>query len=276
MMIKVLSDNRAASDNFDREHGLSLYVKTRQHRLLFDTGASSLFADNAARLGVRLPAVDIAFLSHGHYDHGGGLETFLEINSRAKVYMQKGVFEPYYAKSPEGNHNYIGLDTGLLPNERFQFCDKNEKIDDELELLSEVRNTGFVPFGSGELCRKSGESFLPDEFYHEQNLIICENGRSILITGCAHRGILNIVRQFKEDKGAFPDLVIGGFHLHSRGSGKSEDSEALDYIAKELLETGSLYYCCHCTGQEAFTHLKSVMGNKISYLPAGSRLAVNL
>ncbi|NLV86179.1 MAG: MBL fold metallo-hydrolase [Clostridiales bacterium] len=276
MMIKVLSDNRAASDTFGQEHGLSLYVKTRQHRLLFDTGATSLFADNAARLGVNLPAVDIAFLSHGHYDHGGGLETFLEINDKAKVYMQKEVFEPYYAKSPEGNLNYIGLDTGLLPNERFVFCGQNEKIDDELELLSKVGQTGSASFGSRELYRKSGEALLPDDFSHEQNLIIWENGRSILITGCAHQGILNIVQQFKLDKGCFPDLVIGGFHLHSRGSGKSEDPEALDAIARELLETGSLYYCCHCTGQEAYLHLKSIMGNKISYLSAGSRLAVNL
>ena len=72
MIIKVLSENTAASDEFGCEHGLSLYVETGKHRLLFDTGASDLFAKNAARLGVELSAVDTAVLSHGHYDHGGG------------------------------------------------------------------------------------------------------------------------------------------------------------------------------------------------------------
>lgn len=276
MMIKVLSENTAASDEFGCEHGLSLYVETNRHRLLFDTGASGLFAENAEKLGVNLSAVDVAVLSHGHYDHGGGLKTFLAKNERAKVYMQEKAFEPHYSNRPGGIKADIGLDPALLPNERFVFCKGHQKIDGELELFSEVREITPVPSGNAELFQKSGEAFVPDEFVHEQNLVIWQNKRAVLIAGCAHRGILNIVRKFESDYGRFPDVVIGGFHLHSRGTGKSEAPEAVDALARELLQTGAQYCTCHCTGQEAYQRLKTVMGTRIGYLSAGSRLAINL
>jgi len=276
MMLKVLSENTAASEDFGCEHGLSLYAETNQHRLLFDTGASGLFAENAEKLGVNLSAVDIAVLSHGHYDHGGGLKTFLGKNERAKVYVQERAFEPHYSNRAGGIKAYIGLELALLPNERFVFCGQRQKIDGELDLFSEVREITPVPSGNAELYRKAGEAFLPDDFAHEQNLVIWQNKRAVLIAGCAHRGILNIVRQFASDHGRFPDLVIGGFHLHSRGSGKTEFPEAVDALARELLQTGAQYYTCHCTGQVAYQRLKAVMGNHIGYLSAGSRLAISL
>lgn len=276
MIIKVLAENTAASQTFECEHGLSLYVETKKHRLLFDTGASGLFARNAVKLGVDLAAVDVAVLSHGHYDHGGGLKTFLDQNSRAKLYVHERAFEPHYANRVDGSHAYIGLEPGLLPDERFVFCGEQVRIDEELELFSAVREQVPVPSGNAELSRKNGDAFLPDDFVHEQNLLIRQNGRMLLIAGCAHRGIVNIVTQVQTDSGRFPDVVIGGFHLHSRGSGHNEAPEAVDAVARELIKTGAQYYTCHCTGQEAYLQLKAVMGNQIGYLSAGSRLAINL
>lgn len=145
-----------------------------------------------------------------------------------------------------------------------------------MELFSAVREVMPASSGNAELYRKEEDTFLPDDFTHEQNLVIWKNGRALLIAECAHRGILNIVRQFKSDHGRFPDVVIGGFHLHSRGSGKSESPAAVDALARELLQTGARYYTCHCTGQEAYQRFKAVMGNSIHYLSAGSRLVANL
>lgn len=275
MIIQVLSENTAVSENFGYEHGLGLYVETQKHRLLFDTGASGLFAENAAKLGVDLSMVDVAVLSHGHYDHGGGLKTFLNKNSRAKVYVQERAFEPHYSNRPGGTKAYIGLDAGLLQSERFVFCGERRILDEELELFSKVLEETPAPSGNAELFQKAGDSFVPDDFAHEQNLVIRQNGRAILIAGCAHRGIVNIVRQFQADNGRFPDIVIGGFHLHSRGFGKSETPGAVDAVARELIRTGARYYTCHCTGQEAYRRLKAAMGDQIGYLSAGSRLEIN-
>ena len=89
MIITVLSENLTSSDKLGSEHGLSLYIETETHKILFDTGASGLFAENAGKLGVDLAKVDLAVISHGHYDHGGGLKTFLGINNRAKIYLHQ-------------------------------------------------------------------------------------------------------------------------------------------------------------------------------------------
>ena len=96
MKIIALMENTAAVPDVLSEHGLSLYLEGKGHRILFDTGQSENFAVNAKRLGVDLAAVDLAILSHGHYDHGGGLKRFLELNQKAPVYLSVYAFEPHF------------------------------------------------------------------------------------------------------------------------------------------------------------------------------------
>ena len=118
MIVKCLMDNEASSGEFLTEHGLSLYIETRDHKILFDTGASPAFAENAEKMGVDLAQVDIAVLSHGHYDHGGGLSKFLEINKKAKVFINENAFKNYYALRANNNLEYIGLEKDLENNKQ--------------------------------------------------------------------------------------------------------------------------------------------------------------
>jgi 7,8-dihydropterin-6-yl-methyl-4-(beta-D-ribofuranosyl)aminobenzene 5'-phosphate synthase len=276
MIVKVLSENTTSSENLGSEHGLSLYIETETHKILFDTGASGLFAENAGKLGVDLTMVDLAVISHGHYDHGGGLKKFLDINKKAKIYLHQKAFEPHYANRPGGKKAYIGLDESLLPNERFVFCGDRYTIDDELELFSGVAAQRLVPSGNTDLFKKDRDAFVQDDFAHEQNLIISKSGKTLLIAGCAHNGIINIIDQFKAEKGCLPDYVIGGFHLYNHGTKKSEDPSVVDEIGKSLLETHAQYYTCHCTGIESYTRLKSVMGENIDYISTGDQLTINM
>ena len=114
MKITVLAENTAVSNDFGAEHGLSLLIESDGKKILFDMGQTDLFASNASLLGINLSDVDIAVLSHGHYDHGGGLKKFLEANTKAPVYINKHAFEPHY----NGAEKYIGLDTSLSRNPR--------------------------------------------------------------------------------------------------------------------------------------------------------------
>ena len=114
---------------------------------------------------------------------------------------------------------------------------------------------------------------IDDTFAHEQNLIIEEDGKTLLVTGCAHNGIINILELFQKIKGRMPDYVIGGFHLSSR-SGGNEDSDMIDRIGKYLMATKAKFYTCHCTGIEAYERLKSVMGDNIDYLSTGSEITI--
>jgi len=273
MIIQALAENTSVSEEFGFEHGLCLYIETNKHKLLFDTGASGLFAENAAKMGVGLSGVDTAVLSHGHYDHGGGIRTFLALNSRAKFYIHRRAFEPHYANHA-GEKAYIGLDPALLPNDRFILTEDRFTIDDQLELFAGVKGNRLLPSGNSDLFSKAGERYATDDFAHEQNLIVRENGKTLLVAGCAHRGIVNILEAFALLEGRLPDVVIGGFHLYNRAADTTEDAGLIAEIGAFLKGTGALFYTCHCTGLEAYGLMKEILGGQVRYFSGGGRLMI--
>lgn len=274
MKIISLAENTTNKENMGTEHGLSLYIETEKNKILFDTGASSLFYENAEKLGINLSHVDLAVISHGHYDHGGGLKTFLSVNSKAKVYINQRAFNKYYAKRPNGELEYIGLDQTIMPNERIILTDDCYKISDCIELFSNVSGDDFIPSGNKSLLMQSGDTQIEDSFAHEQNMIIRQGDKTLLLAGCAHRGIVNIIHHMKVKLGQEADHVIGGFHLYNAANGKSEDREVVKKIADYLMKTKSIYYTCHCTGVESYKLLKKYLGEKIRYLSTGSQIII--
>lgn len=274
MKIKTLVENTSISNEFKSEHGLSLYIETRKHKLLFDLGASTLFIENAKILGIDLLEVDLVVISHGHYDHGGGLKSFLDINTKAKIYLNQKAFNMHYSNRPAGEKSYVGLDEGLIPNDRFIFVGDHLIIDEELELFSNVKGRRFSPSGNQDLFMKVGTSFVKDDFAHEQNLIIKEDEKTLLVAGCAHNGIVNIIDYLKTKKECIPSNVIGGFHLYNRSANKNEETTTVNQIGEYLNNTASKYYTCHCTGIESYNRLKDIMAEKINYLSTGSQLII--
>lgn len=130
MKITTLLENTSARPELSAEHGLSLYIETAEHRILFDMGQTALFSHNASVLGIDLAAVDIAILSHGHYDHGGGLARFLTLNRTAPIYVNRHAFEPHY----NGTDKYIGLDTTLADHKQLVFTDGDALLADGITL----------------------------------------------------------------------------------------------------------------------------------------------
>ena len=146
-------------------------------------------------------------------------------------------------------------------------------ICDGLELFSNVIQKEAPLKSNNNLLMEQNGQKVQDTFAHEQNLIIEEDNKILLITGCAHNGIVNILEHFHLLKGRMPDYVIGGFHL-SGGSANYETPERIDKIGKYLIETKTKYYTCHCTGIEPYKMLKSVMGDRVEYLAAGSEIII--
>ena len=254
MKITALTENTAAC-GLPVEHGLSLFIEQDGRALLFDMGQTDLFAQNAARLGVDLAAVDIAVLSHGHYDHGGGLRRFLELNQKAPVYLSRHAFEPHF-----NGERYIGLDVSLRDSDRLIFTDGVTKIADGITLYSCSDREKVLDLGSFGLNMKQDGKLVPDDFRHEHYLLLEENGKRVLISGCSHRGIINIMEWFK------PDVLIGGFHFN-----KLPLDGALRSYAETLASYDTDYYTCHCTGVEQFEYMKRFMP-RLNYLLTGGRV----
>ncbi|MBE5935778.1 MAG: MBL fold metallo-hydrolase [Lachnospiraceae bacterium] len=262
MKVAVLCEDTSNREDILAEHGLSLYIETINHKILFDMGQSDAYIYNAKKMGIDLSDVDMAFLSHGHYDHGGGLKCFLELNTKAKVYMSKDAFGDYY----NGTDKYIGLDKMLKDNSRIVYVDNEEIIDDELRVsVCNKRPLKYEikPYG---LNAKENQDMIPEEFLHEMYLSINCN-RNILVSGCSHKGVLNIMNWFA------PDVFVGGFHFVKLDPA-TEGRVELEAAAQELLLYKTKYYTGHCTGVEQYEYLKGIMKDQIEYIHAGKIIEI--
>ena len=269
--IVVLLENTKNSSKLKCKHGLSLYAETETHKILFDMGPNDLFLKNAEVLGVNIADIDIAVISHGHVDHCGGLKYFLEKNKKAKIYLRLQAMEAHYVKVL-GMPFYAGINRKLPSAERFVFTDDIHVIDNELMLFSGATGQFPLPKSDSNLFVKRNGRMIPDDFCHEQNLIITSGESRILICGCAHAGIVNIARSAKALVGSDPTAVIGGMHLYEPTKKRYESAEYIDSIAAELVKSRSSYYTCHCTGEKACEKMKIRLGDRLAYLRTGAEL----
>ena len=264
MIIHVLTENTTCSPDLIAEHGLSLYIEANGRRILFDAGQSGAFADNAEKMGVDLASVDLAVLSHGHYDHGGGLARFLELSGHAPVYVSRHAFGGHYNASGK----YIGLAPELEGNPRLIAAQGVMEIGDGLTLHACEGMQMHTPLDSAGLTRCEQGVHLPEDFRHEQYLLIREGEKTVLISGCSHRGILNIAAAFK------PDVLVGGFHFMKLDPESEEDAQRLEHAAQALLRHKTLYYTGHCTGEAPYAFLKARMGERLMPLTTGLQIVI--
>lgn len=297
MRIINLAENTEGAAGCGFEHGLCFYIETEHHKLLMDTGQSDLFIKNAEKLGVDLTKVDTVVLSHGHYDHGGGILPFASINPDAKIYVQASAFGEYYSIDSKGQPHYIGLAEGIreLPqvvvvgskpdsaekedaqseaDTEGSFEDGIYRIDDELSLFTGIGNEHPIPSANQRLMKKTEEDMVQDDFVHEQCLVIKEGSKSVLLSGCAHHGILNILERYRELYGGDPDVVISGFHMMKRHGYSDEDITMIIDTALELRKLRTVFYTGHCTGVEPYNAMKKLMGDKLHYVHSGDEIRI--
>lgn len=270
MKLTVLLENKSVRADCAAAHGLALDIQTPKQHILFDTGPEGLLAGNARALGIDLSDVDLCVLSHGHYDHGGDLAYFLRENGRAPVYARSGAFLPH-AVARGGQYEDIGIAPELLEQFPGRFRFDAGVLDEELTLFSDIHGADFLTEASKTLLQKTAEGYESDPFTHEQNLLIRAGGKWILIGGCAHRGIVNILARAEELAGAEMDWVFAGFHLTNPGLGIDEPAELIEGVGRALLERKRTRYVTgHCTGDGPTRILQGMLGSRLSLMPAGS------
>lgn len=278
MKITVLMENTALEGcGLTPEAGLSLYIEYRGKKLLLDAGSSGKFAGNAQALGVDLSAVELAVLSHGHYDHADGLRRFFQVNDSAKVYIRPGANGPHFSMGKNGPY-FIGFRREIWAGHQDRFVEVAQPrllLEGAWLIPDTVRNPDFAGQGDGLLYKRGEDDFVPDDFRHEQSLVLEGEKGLVVFNSCSHTGIVNIVRGVLDQlPGKQVYAVVGGFHMAAKGQGALNCAPEYVYrVADALKELGvEEIYTGHCTGDTALGLLRERFGPGCRALATGQVL----
>ena len=273
MKIINLMENTEGRAGCIAVHGLSFYIETQKHKLLMDLGPSEDTLANAKALGIDLSLVDTVILSHGHYDHSGGILPFVKLNDTAKIYIQKTAFADYYAyDGSEKGYRYIGIDKEIMKLPQVVFVEGDLEIDEELFLFSKLSGSYPIPRTNKRLMELVNGTYVQDTFGHEQCLVVREGDRRVLFSGCAHSGILNILKRYEALYGSAPDMVISGFHMMKKTEYDEEEIRTIIETAKLLKQYPTKFYTGHCTGVPAYAVMKKYMKEQLVYVHSGEEI----
>jgi 7,8-dihydropterin-6-yl-methyl-4-(beta-D-ribofuranosyl)aminobenzene 5'-phosphate synthase len=278
--VKLISLIENTSDHgLAGEHGLSVWMELGGRVYLLDTGASGAYADNARELGLDLSKVRGAFLSHGHYDHAGGVARFLEENDTAKVYLRSSACQGHFVRREDGTLEDIGVHQGLLEGnpQRFVLVDSDVEVEPGVWLLADqVENTRQRAEETGMLCGQNDGTLVPDSFDHEQSVVLEGGDGLVILNSCCHAGVVEIVKSVQR---RFPDrkiqAVVGGFHLMASGG-----TDTLGVSPEQVVELGQALFDLgvrklvtgHCTGTPALALLQQAFGERVIHFTTGTVL----
>lgn len=265
MKIITLIEDTYGHPECSYEHGLSIYIETEKHKILMDTGATDAFIENAKKLGVHLEEVDTVVLSHGHYDHAGGMLAFCEINKTAKIYMQQKAAGDYYH-----GERYIGIHKEIPKLSQVHLLQGDYVIDEELSLFTNITGRRFYPQSNLQLSQKVNGQNIQDQFQHEQCLVVHTTDNIVLLSGCAHNGILNILDRYQELYPGIPNQVISGFNMMKKTDYTPEEIKTICDTAMELKKWEIKFYTGHCTGQKALDLMKPILGDQLVEIHSGN------
>lgn len=259
MKITVLAEKTACDANSlkgETENELSLFIEFDERVILFDTGQSDIFIHNAEKMGIDLSEVDYLVISHGHFDHGGGLRHFFKINKKAKIFLHINVVSDYYTRIFGFIPDYKGPDQKVIAqNSRIFFIEEDTKIDDKTILIEGFTEVFPQPKASRALFEKTNNLIISDKLNHELAMLLIENDEIVLFSGCSHSGILNIIEEVK---------VIT----------KKMRIKAIFGLAEARGESRSIFDTGHCTGEKDLWYMKSWMPEKIQTLNTGKVIVI--
>ncbi|MCD8150462.1 MAG: MBL fold metallo-hydrolase [Clostridiales bacterium] len=272
LQVTVLIEN--TSDNsLTCEHGLSLFIEFNEKRILLDAGSSEAFSENAAALGIPLAGLDAYVLSHGHYDHSGGFEAVFRADPNAKIFARKEALDTYLSASG-------GMHEISVPQNVKTHRDHFIPVDGIREILPDVY---LVPHLTANLDRIGEKSKLykeqqgqivPDDFIHEQSLVL-DTGRGLVIfNSCSHAGARNIIHEAREACGQKPVYAyVGGLHMRGLKNGAeicAFSEREIDDLCHVFLQEGiDKIYTGHCTGAPGVEKLQERLGNRVHRLTTG-------
>lgn len=255
--ITTLVENTVYGKGLQGEHGLSLFVETPDHKILFDTGASELFIRNARLMNINLSEVDFLVLSHGHRDHTGGLRHFMDINKTAPIICKREVFVRKFKNDRENGIQH----PENLDKSRFRFITEATEIVPGVHVFPDIKivdkhDTHFEQF---YIEVDGGKT--PDTFEDELCVALKSEKAMSVISACSHRGITNMVRAVQEVIPGIPlQVVLGGFHIHETTTEKFNVISG--FFGRNLPKRLGV---CHCTGVEKYAMFRHQFNDRVYY-----------
>jgi 7,8-dihydropterin-6-yl-methyl-4-(beta-D-ribofuranosyl)aminobenzene 5'-phosphate synthase len=265
--VTILADNTVNQTGLKGEHGLSIWIERDQESVLFDTGQTTLFADNAEKLGIDIAAADAIAISHGHYDHVGGLGQALQVNRNASIHLHSDAFKPHYSGSKD-----IGVPLDLRRCLEAQ-GGRIARYDHPVEIAAGFFLTGQIPRknaweDTGGPFFHDGANQQPDHLLDDQVLYFNTTQGTVIVCGCSHAGVANTVQYVQELTGQRPiACLVGGLHLARADAQR---------MRKTLKVLGRLKVAqvvpLHCTGFQAKAHLSRHLGERLVLRATGDKL----
>ncbi|GAM09711.1 7, 8-dihydropterin-6-methyl-4-(beta-D-ribofuranosyl)- aminobenzene-5'-phosphate synthase [Geobacter sp. OR-1] len=255
------------------EHGFSALVEWDGGSLLFDTGGGDTLVHNATRLNRDLRKVSGVALSHGHYDHTGGLRQFLQLAGRKAIYAHPALFTPRYRVKDTGEALSIGIPFGEAYlrgiGAEFDFCEGSREIAPAIFLTGNVpRRNSFETGDSGMFCDSSGCH--ADPLADDQSLVIVAEKGLVLLLGCCHAGVINTIEAARELTGVERvQAVIGGTHLGFC----TAQQLAATMNALRSMRVGKIYGA-HCTGFHAAARMQQELAGQFHPAMVGTSVEI--
>lgn len=273
--ISILAENTARGTGILGEHGFSLWIEAGGKSILFDTGQGIAMEHNARQLGINLASADALVLSHGHYDHFGGLSAVLDAAGDMRLYIHPAALRERFSIR-DGQARQIGMP----PPVRRRIEQRQKDIvwtETPTEIFPGIHITGSIPrrnnyedTGGPFFLDKSG--LRPDPIEDDQALWIEVAGGLLVVLGCAHSGVINTLDYIHELSGGAPvHTLIGGMHMGSASEARiSRTIETLD-----RLQIANLYPC-HCTGAQATAEMYCALKERVNFCSSGMVIADKL
>jgi 7,8-dihydropterin-6-yl-methyl-4-(beta-D-ribofuranosyl)aminobenzene 5'-phosphate synthase len=266
--LTLVVENNSDDPNLSAEHALAIWIDYNDHSYLFDTGQGEVLTANLDQLDLVVDDLDGVFVSHGHFDHAGGLAAIIKQQQAVPVYAHRDIWLDKYSVKREGLV-WRGFELELEEMSNFKAVTELTEIEANLWLTGEVPRQNEMELLDENYQLEVNEQLEIDKFRDDQTLILDTSKGLVILLGCSHVGVINILKYIEQKFTANIQAIIGGMHL------VNAEQDRIEWTINQLAKIDwELLIPLHCTGQRAVEQMKDVFGDRVKVKSVGESIKI--